>query len=798
LTETGDGGFKIATANGDSVVFRAYDPQRNDSAGIEQIVFADGTQWNGSEISGGTLSALALTLTGTAGDDVLTGGSGADVLTGLAGNDSLGGGKQVDLLDGGEGRDTLDGGEGSDTLIGGAGDDLLVGTRTERGTATPQNIIIGSGADTYRFEAGFGHDTITEDENILPTSDVYDGLGDVIEFGQGIDANTVKASKVDGTHLQLKTSDGLNSVLFNVRPLTSPSDSRGIETIRFADGTTWNTSTLMDDLTPKLQTGTDAADALTAIRLSEMIQGLGGNDTLTGGTGSDTLDGGAGDDLLISVPSYSWPNGVLGFPIVTLSGSDTYIFDVGYGHDTIQEEEQPVSASSFQPRYFDTIQLGASLGQADISLERVDQSHVLLRSKTSDDTLLFNIGDPISNRGVESITFADGNSWGLYNLASQLQSHNWTGTDAGDALYAQSGPDQVSGLEGNDSLFGNLGDDTLDGGAGNDILRGDEGNDSLIGALGDDTLIGGTGANIINGGLGNDVIVSTSGADTISHGLGDGQDTLSVDGNDVIQLGAGLTLAQMKITPLASNAPAGSAVTLSWSASDALTLNNAATWDGLQLQFADGSSSTGAAIVALARKAGEPPVVPGIARTGTKANDTLTGGQGNDTLSGLAGNDLLTGLAGNDTLSGGDGKDTLIGGQGNDRLIGGKGNDTYKFSRQDGQDVIVDQDNTWFNSDVLNITGATSHQLWLTKSGSNLNINLVGTTDKVTIEGWYASTNNRVEKIVAGDGKTLNSASVNALVTAMAAFTPPASSGASNLDSATEAKLTKVLASSWQ
>jgi hypothetical protein len=74
---------------------------------------------------------------------------------------------------------------------------------------------------------------------------------------------------------------------------------------------------------------------------------------------------------------------------------------------------------------------------------------------------------------------------------------------------------------------------------------------------------------------------------------------------------------------------------------------------------------------------------------------------------------------------------------------------------------------------------------------------VIGTTDKVTIEGWYASSNNRVEKITAADdAKSLSASKVNALVTAMAGFTPPAQ-GQTTLPADVQASLTKVLASSW-
>jgi Ca2+-binding RTX toxin-like protein len=202
-----------------------------------------------------------------------------------------------------------------------------------------------------------------------------------------------------------------------------------------------------------------------------------------------------------------------------------------------------------------------------------------------------------------------------------------------------------------------------------------------------------------------------------------------------------------------------------------VTLTNAGQWAGLQVKLDDGTVVTGAQILASAIKPDN------LTLTGTTKADKLTGKDGNDTLSGLAGND------------------TLAGGKGNDSLIGGKGNDTYLFNRGDGQDVIVDTDSTLFNSDLLKLGGATSKQLWLTKSGKDLSIQILGTQDKVMVQNWFAGSSNQVEKITASDGKSLSAAKVNALVNAMASFTPPAD--AASVPANTPAAVTKLIASSW-
>jgi hypothetical protein len=60
--------------------------------------------------------ALALTINGTNGPDVLRGSSGADTIRGKGGNDRLYGLGGNDLLDGGSGRDLLVGGAGNDRI----------------------------------------------------------------------------------------------------------------------------------------------------------------------------------------------------------------------------------------------------------------------------------------------------------------------------------------------------------------------------------------------------------------------------------------------------------------------------------------------------------------------------------------------------------------------------------------------------------------------------------------------------------------------------------------------------------
>ncbi|MDB5877404.1 MAG: hypothetical protein JWQ41_818, partial [Variovorax sp.] len=179
-----------------------------------------------------------------------------------------------------------------------------------------------------------------------------------------------------------------------------------------------------------------------------------------------------------------------------------------------------------------------------------------------------------------------------------------------------------------------------------------------------------------------------------------------------------------------------------------------------------------------------------------EGDDRIYGGAGDDNLNGGAGNDIVNGGLGNDTLNGGSGNDTLIGGLGNDTLYGDEGNDTYVFNKGDGVDTINDYDYTSGNSDILSISDIASDQLWFAKSGNNLIVSAIGTTDSMTVQNWYSGNAYHVEKFQTSDGKTLLDTQVQNLVQAMAGFAPP-SAGQMTLPANYQSSLNTAIAANW-
>lgn len=190
----------------------------------------------------------------------------------------------------------------------------------------------------------------------------------------------------------------------------------------------------------------------------------------------------------------------------------------------------------------------------------------------------------------------------------------------------------------------------------------------------------------------------------------------------------------------------------------------------------------------------------------TKAyGDTYRGLGGNDTINGNGGNDILYGGAGDDSLNGGIGRDTLHGGTGNDVLNGGddtyngaNGSDLYLFNRGDGIDTIQECWDYYGNAvDVLRFgEGIGNGDLWFSRNGSSLIVQVLGDGGQVQINNWYTGNQYRVEEIRLADGRKTTAGQVDSLVQAMAAFAPPAP-GQNSLTSDQQLALAPIIAASW-
>jgi hypothetical protein len=370
-------------------------------------------------------------------------------------------------------------------------------------------------------------------------------------------------------------------------------------------------------------------------------------------------------------------------------------------------------------------------------------------------------------------------------------------------LLGGAGTDILSGTALNDQLFGGAGDDVLDGGTGSNRLFGGSGNDTL-------KVHSGSLNNILAGGTGNDILYGSHSGDTYLFNLGDGVDTIIEAGSnagavDILRFGEGINPEDIQTRRSGADLVFAHA-----NGTDQVIVKNvfvgtAYATDGInnnalieRIEFADGTALTWAQIVQL-----------GLVQRGTAGNDTMIGYSGIDEIHGGAGNDIIDGGTGSNRLYGGEGNDTLkvhsgslnnilAGGTGNDILYGSHSGDTYLFNLGDGVDTIIEAGSNAGAVDILRFGESIgAEQIWLERTGNDLQLQLLGSDDRVLVKNWYSSTASQVEQFQLDDGRALSSSQVNNLVNAMAAFGTPAG-GESSLTPPQKEQLDMLIAANWQ
>ncbi|MBK8816867.1 MAG: calcium-binding protein [Methylococcaceae bacterium] len=620
---------------------------------VETIKFADGTIWDVETVKAKALIGTVGndTLYGYAAKDTINGGDGNDIIYGYAGDDMLDGGNGVDNVQGGDGNDTVNGGAGIDTLYGGNGNDTLNGGNDNDtlsgdagddildGGAGNDSLTGGAGSDTYLFGRGSGQDTVNN-------ADTSAGKSDTIQMAADIAVSDIIATRSSNNLVVgiAGTSDKLTVANYF---LSDGANTSIVETVKFADGTVWNVEFLKN----LVLTGTSVADTIQGYATSDNLSGLGGNDylygragddiinagadndylygedgndTLDGGIGNDVFYGGNGNDTLLGgdgIDSLFGDAGddslAGGFGNDTLSGgagSDTYLFDRGWGQDTVNNSDTGGNK-------IDSIAFAADIAVSDIIAARSGSNLVLSLSGSTDKLTVSNyfLNDGINTFVVEAIKFADGTVWDLEAVKLLVLQ----GSAAADTVQGYATSDNLNGFGGNDYLYGRAGNDTLSGGTENDYLYGEDGDDNLDGGIGIDVLYGGNGNDTLFGGDGNDSLIGDAGNDTLDGGLGN--DSMSGGaGDDVYLYAAGDTVSE------AANAGIDSVFS-------GVTYTLATNIENLTLTGITAINGTGNTLDNIL--------------TGNSANNTLSGSSGNDTLNGLGGNDILTGGIGTDTFA---------------------------------------------------------------------------------------------------------------------------------------------------
>jgi uncharacterized delta-60 repeat protein len=785
---TGNTGINVLTggAGNDTYIVGAGDTTVEVAAGGIDTVMASITWTLGTEVEN-------LTLTGTATING-TGNALANILTGNI---------AINTLDGGVGADIMVGGLGNDIYVVDNISDLLVENLNEGTDQVNASVSFALAANVENLILT-GTTAINGTGNALNNVLTGNTGNNILDGGSGSD--TMVGGTGDDTYY-----------VDNAADVTTEAVSAGTDTVMSSISLTLGTN--LENLT---LTGTTAINA-TGNTVANVLTGNAGNNILDGGAGADTMVGGAGNDTYIVdnaadlitevaaggtdivMSSIAW---TLGAEVENLTltgtsainGTGNSLTNILTGNSAVNTLDGGVGADTLAGGLGNDIYVVDNVN--DVVVENLNEGTDLVNASVS-----FVLGANVENLTLTGITAINATGNALNNL--------------------------LTGNNGNNVLDGGAGIDTMVGGTGDDIYYVDNAADLTTEAAssGTDTVIssvawtlgtnlenltltgtaannatGNTVANVLTGNAGNNILDGGAGVDTMVGGGGD--DTYIVDNTaDVATevVGAGTDSVQSSVTyTLGANVENLTLTGTTAINATGNTLDNVITGNtGINVltggagndTYIVGTGDTTAELAA----GGIDTVMSSIAWTlGTEVeNLTLTGtstinGTGN-TLS-----NILTGNSAVNVLDGGSGNDTLNGGAGADSLIGGTGNDTYWLGRGYGVDTIVENDATVGNTDVSRFdTGIAVDQLWFTHTGNNLDVSIVGTTDKLTLSNWYLGTQYHVEQFKTSDGKTLLDSQVQNLVSAMAGFAPPAA-GQTTLPANYSTVLAPVIAANWQ
>ena len=689
---------------------------------------------------------LKVTATDTSGAKVSTLLTVAAGQWGTAGADKLIGGAASEFIWAEAGNDTLDGGAGADTLIGGTGDDVYLADaldtlveKSDEGTDEVRTSVAWQLGDNFENLTLTGTSAINGTGNALNNVLVGNSAANVLDGGAGND-------KLDGGagNDTLDGGAGADTLKGGAGDDTYVVDNAGDVVVENAsEGTdTVNASvsySLADNVENLTLTGSTAING-TGNALNNVLVGNSAANVLDGGAGNDTLDGGGGSDYL--------KGGI---------GSDVYLFARNFGNDTIEDVD--ATAGNMDALYFDS-----SISSNGVSVARMGDSLTLAVAAGGGQLEVKNwfLG---SNYQIETVKFGDGVVWTAAALSMKATVFDVM-DNANAAVGINIGGSYIESIA-------TAGDHdwyrvTLQAGISYQIEQVKQGSSSIDSYL---RLRSATGSQLAydddSGGNFNSKLMFTP--------TSSGTYYLDAGGYNNTSTGLyAISVVHREIGTAAADVLAGTV--------------------GAD-QFEGGLGDDRYSVVNVDDVVHEN-ANEGIDTINSSVSYVLGANVENLVLTGL-GAINATGNVLNNELTGNIAANVLDGGIGNDSLTGGLGADTYKFARGYGVDVISDYatdgavDSLSFSSDIA------SNQLWFRRLDKDLEVSVIGGEDKVFVKNWYLGNQYQVEQFKSGEGKVLLNSQVDALVNAMAAFSPPVA-GQSNLSSAYQNALAVSLSANWK
>jgi Ca2+-binding RTX toxin-like protein len=348
----------------------------NYTRALSGVTFADGSTMSMDAI----VRHLAET-GGTAGDDRLLGSGTGDVINGLGGDDYI--------FNSGAG--VIDGGDGDDVIV--AWGSEVTGGRGDDDISRASRIV---------YRTGDGHDTVRIDPAMTVALEGVDRDDVTFALADGRESLVIQVGGQEAGSLKLVD-------VFEAAPTV----------ITFGDGTSLTIGDVAELVAP--------------------TTGTGGNDVIIGVASlADTIDGLAGDDDLSGG-----------------NGSDTYVYRPGEGDDVIHD-------AGFHQDDQDKLVL-RNFAVNDVTVARDGDDAVLTFGAAGSGSI--RLTDQFANSNIESIEFDDGRRWFQDELVRQTTSFGHEGS-----LLGTAGDDTIDGTGSSELINGAEGDDVIRSRGGNDVI----------------------------------------------------------------------------------------------------------------------------------------------------------------------------------------------------------------------------------------------------------------------------------------------------------------------------------------
>jgi len=743
----------------------------------------------------------------------------------------------IDIRDGnGVTGEILDGGAGVDTMYGSIQD----------------NIFIVDNANDIVVETGFGYDIVQSSAISYQLTNGVEELvltGNQAINGSGNSLNNILNGLVNTATNTLAGGSGDDVYVIGDNDTVVEIVDEGIDIVELRGR--GNATYLIDNYTfanvEGLRLGAGTTGNLVGNALDNNLYGEDGLNILTGGAGNDHLEGGRGDDtyvfnlgdgqdtvletngndtiqfgsgIALTQLDYSLRNNNLTINILATGDSitiDNWLDGGGRSVENLRFDNN------------DVINLASQVNTVNI-LDGTENIDALRGYIDSVDHVMYGYAGSDTLDGYRT-TGADILYGGMDDDVYRIDALDTVIENAGegvDEIILQNFTTINYSLENNPNVE-------------NLRLNGSQ-SGSLTGNALDNSIYAGSGLNTLTGLQGNDYLEGGRGADTYVFNIGDGQDTiLDYDSNttnlDTILFGAGISFADLNI-----RGENGNLIISIINTADQITINN---WFSSnanrveQIIFNDGqiasiAQNTYIDSVVITGSGNIQGAATNDELIGSNAVDFIYGFAGNDNLYGGAGDDQLYGYGGDDYLDGGEGADklegaagddiyiidnvgdkiffensvngtdlifssidysldtyvenltltgsanlnatgnqfnniingntgsnTLEGGLGNDSLSGGAGSDRYIFGADTGIDQITDTDATAGNIDVIyfNNTVSSANVVWV-QNENDLVISVTGGTTQLTLSNFFSGRENLIEQIIFDSGETWNLADI--------------------------------------